>query len=68
MLCRELQAFVFVFRTANRIVVEKPEYGNACYFFDLEQPLPVDAQVTPTFKILNVLSEKIQYSGGHHVP
>lgn len=43
---RELQAFLFVFEAANRIVVEKPEYANASYFFDLEEPLPVAAQVT----------------------
>lgn len=42
---RELQAFVFVFEAANRIVVEKPEYANATYFFDMEEPLPVAAQV-----------------------
>ena len=42
---RELQAFVFVFEAANRIVVEVPEYKHATYFFDLEQPLPVSAQV-----------------------
>lgn len=42
---RELQAFVFVFEAANCIVVEKPEYANATYFFDMEEPLPVAAQV-----------------------
>ena len=36
---------MFVFEAANRIVVEKPEYSHATYFFELEQPLPVHAQV-----------------------
>ena len=36
---------MFVFEGANRIVVEKPCYGHATYFFDLEEPLPVSAQV-----------------------
>ena len=34
-----------MFEGANRIVVEKPCYGHATYFFDLEEPLPVSAQV-----------------------
>lgn len=42
---RQLRAFVFVFETAHRIVVETPEYGNATYFFELESPMPVTAQV-----------------------
>ena len=36
---------MFVFEAANRIVVEKPCYGHATYFFDLEEPLPVTDQV-----------------------
>ena len=43
--CRELTSFVFIFESANRIVVEKPNYGHATYFFDLEEPLPVADQV-----------------------
>lgn len=42
---RELQSFIFVFEKANRIVCEKPEYGHATYFFELEQPMPVSDQV-----------------------
>ncbi|BDA50725.1 hypothetical protein COCOBI_16-4020 [Coccomyxa sp. Obi] len=52
--CRELQAFVFVFEAANRIVVEKPEYANATYFFDMEEPLPVAAQVQRLVAVLSV--------------
>ena len=36
-----------MFESANRIVVEKPNYGHATYFFDLEEPLPVADQVMP---------------------
>ena len=42
---RELRAFVFVFYAANRIVVETPAYGNATFFFEIEQPMPVAQQV-----------------------
>lgn len=52
--CRELQSFVFVFEDANRIVVEKPCYGHATYFFDLEEPLPVSAQVQRLIAVLSV--------------
>jgi len=45
LLCRELRAFVFVFHAANRIVVETPAYGNATFFFEIEQPMPVAQQV-----------------------
>ena len=47
--CRELSSFVFVFEGANRIVVEKPCYGHATYFFDLEEPLSVSSQASPPF-------------------
>ncbi|DBA80496.1 hypothetical protein WJX77_011409 [Trebouxia sp. C0004] len=52
--CRELSSFVFVFEGANRIVVEKPCYGHATYFFDLEEPLPVSAQVQRLIAVLSV--------------
>jgi hypothetical protein len=42
--CRQLRAFVFVFEAANRIVVEKPEFKHATYFFEIEEPLPVASQ------------------------
>lgn len=45
-LCRELEAFVFVFETANRIVVEKTKREHATYFFEIEEPLAVSCQVT----------------------
>ncbi len=44
--CRELDAFVFVFETANRIVVEEPKFRHATYFFEIEEPLPISCQVT----------------------
>lgn len=47
--CRELSSFVFVFEGANRIVVEKPCYGHATYFFDLEEPLPVSSQASSPY-------------------
>lgn len=43
--CREVRAFIFVFEEQHRIVLETPEYGNATYFFELEAPMPVAAQV-----------------------
>ncbi|RZC70759.1 hypothetical protein C5167_033904, partial [Papaver somniferum] len=33
--CRDLQSFIFVFERHNRIVLERPEYGYATYFFEL---------------------------------
>ncbi|KAF8398965.1 hypothetical protein HHK36_014830 [Tetracentron sinense] len=43
--CRELQSFIFVFERHNRIVLERPEYGYATYFFELVDSLPVDWQI-----------------------
>ena len=43
---RELDAFLFVFETANRIVVEEPKFNHATYFFEIEEPLPTSCQVT----------------------
>lgn len=43
--CRDLQSFIFVFRRHNRIVLERPEYGFATYFFELLDSVPVDWQV-----------------------
>lgn len=44
--CSELEAFVFVFEAANRMVLEKPKYNHATYFFEIEEPLPISCQVT----------------------
>ncbi|MCO5595714.1 hypothetical protein L7F22_049760 [Adiantum nelumboides] len=52
--CRELQAFIFVFDKHNRVVLERPEYGNATYFFELVQSLPVNWQVLRLIHVLNV--------------
>ncbi|XVF71387.1 hypothetical protein PTKIN_Ptkin12aG0033600 [Pterospermum kingtungense] len=43
--CRDLQSFIFVFRKHHRIVLERPEYGFATYFFELLDSLPIDWQV-----------------------
>ncbi|KAJ1391150.1 hypothetical protein SESBI_36912 [Sesbania bispinosa] len=43
--CRDLQSFIFVFKKHNRIVLERPEYGYATYFFELVESLPVEWQI-----------------------
>ncbi|KAK6154131.1 hypothetical protein DH2020_013770 [Rehmannia glutinosa] len=43
--CRDLQSFIFVFERHNRIVLERPEYGYATYFFELADSLPIDWQI-----------------------
>ncbi|MED6224283.1 hypothetical protein PIB30_082563 [Stylosanthes scabra] len=43
--CRDLQSFIFVFERHNRIVLERPEYGYATYFFELIHSLPVEWQI-----------------------
>ncbi|KAJ9564692.1 hypothetical protein OSB04_000658 [Centaurea solstitialis] len=43
--CRDLQSFIFVFERQNRIVLERPEYGYATYFFELVDTLPVRWQI-----------------------
>ncbi|KAI5434730.1 hypothetical protein KIW84_021522 [Lathyrus oleraceus] len=43
--CRDLQSFIFVFHRHNRIVLERPEYGYATYFFELLSSLPVEWQI-----------------------
>ncbi|XP_038874728.1 uncharacterized protein LOC120067269 [Benincasa hispida] len=43
--CRDLQSFVFVFERHKRIVMERPEYGFATYFFELVDSLPVNWQI-----------------------
>ncbi|GAB2299124.1 hypothetical protein Dimus_033196 [Dionaea muscipula] len=43
--CRDLQSFVFVFPKHNRIVLERPEYGYATYFFEILISLPIDWQI-----------------------
>ncbi|XP_024542497.1 uncharacterized protein LOC9648160 isoform X1 [Selaginella moellendorffii] len=51
--CRALNAFLFVFEKHNRIVVERPEYGFATYFFELVQSLPVKWQVDRLIKVMS---------------
>ncbi|KAL3838701.1 hypothetical protein ACJIZ3_023292 [Penstemon smallii] len=43
--CRDLQSFIFVFERHNRIVLERPEYGYATYFFELADALPIGWQI-----------------------
>nr|CAB3501562.1 unnamed protein product [Digitaria exilis] len=43
--CRDLQSFIFVFRSHNRIVLERPEYGYATYFFEVVQSLTIEWQI-----------------------
>ncbi|KAL6867582.1 hypothetical protein ACP4OV_015606 [Aristida adscensionis] len=43
--CRDLQSFIFVFRSHNRLVLERPEYGYATYFFEVLQSLPIEWQI-----------------------
>ncbi|XP_068663452.1 uncharacterized protein [Aristolochia californica] len=43
--CRELRSFIFVFKRHNRIVLERPEYGYATYFFELVGSVPIDWQI-----------------------
>uniref|UniRef100_A0A5B6ZMS7 Uncharacterized protein n=1 Tax=Davidia involucrata TaxID=16924 RepID=A0A5B6ZMS7_DAVIN len=43
--CRDFQSFIFVFERHNRIVLERPEYGYATYFFELVHSVPIDWQI-----------------------
>lgn len=52
--CRELEAFLFVFEAGNRIVMEKPKYSHATYFFEIEEPLPISCQVNSQSTALHV--------------
>lgn len=52
--CRDLQSFIFVFKTHNRIVLERPEYGYATYFFELVVPLPIDWQIKRLVRALKL--------------
>ncbi|GMH05157.1 hypothetical protein Nepgr_006997 [Nepenthes gracilis] len=54
--CRDLQSFIFVFQRHNRIVLERPEYGYATYFFELLDSLPVDWQVKRLVIVMKLTS------------
>nr|ABF94699.1 No apical meristem protein, expressed [Oryza sativa Japonica Group] len=43
--CRDLQSFIFIFKSHNRIVLERPEYGYATYFFEIVKSLPIQWQI-----------------------
>ena len=42
---RPLRAFLFVFEPCNCLVLETPRYGHATWFFEIEEPMPVEDQV-----------------------
>ncbi|KAK3030582.1 hypothetical protein RJ639_039668 [Escallonia herrerae] len=42
---RDLLSFIFVFERHNRIVLERPEYGYATYFFELVDSVSIDWQI-----------------------
>ncbi|CAI9111360.1 OLC1v1011569C1 [Oldenlandia corymbosa var. corymbosa] len=52
--CRDLQAFIFVFARHNRIVLERPEYGYATYFFELMDTLPINWQITRLVTVMKL--------------
>uniref|UniRef100_A0A061RYB6 Uncharacterized protein n=1 Tax=Tetraselmis sp. GSL018 TaxID=582737 RepID=A0A061RYB6_9CHLO len=52
--CRELHSFLFVFEAANRIILERPEYGMASYFFEMEEPMSVSDQVARLVSCMSV--------------
>ncbi|XP_024364024.1 uncharacterized protein [Physcomitrium patens] len=54
--CRRLRSFLFVFEKHNRIVLERPEYGYATYFFELVQSLPVKWQTQRLIAVMSVAS------------
>ncbi|KAF5186734.1 Nac domain-containing protein [Thalictrum thalictroides] len=54
--CRDLQSFIFVFEKHNRIVLERPEYGYATYFFELVDSLPIDWQIKRLVTALKLTS------------
>ncbi|XP_021891328.1 uncharacterized protein LOC110809728 [Carica papaya] len=43
--CRDLKSFIFVFERHKRIVLERPEYGYATYFFELVYSSPIEWQI-----------------------
>nr|BAK03658.1 predicted protein [Hordeum vulgare subsp. vulgare] len=43
--CRDLQSFIFVFKSHNRLVLERPEYGYATYFFEIVKSVPIEWQI-----------------------
>ncbi|XP_027332150.1 uncharacterized protein LOC113847328 isoform X4 [Abrus precatorius] len=54
--CRDLQSFIFVFERHNRIVLERPEYGYATYFFELVKSLPVEWQIKRLVIVMKLTS------------
>ncbi|XP_073060753.1 uncharacterized protein [Primulina eburnea] len=54
--CRDLQSFIFVFERHNRIVLERPEYGYATYFFELAASLPIHWQIKRLVTVMKLTS------------
>uniref|UniRef100_A0A7N0SZZ6 AAR2 C-terminal domain-containing protein n=1 Tax=Kalanchoe fedtschenkoi TaxID=63787 RepID=A0A7N0SZZ6_KALFE len=68
--CRDIQSFIFVFERQNRIVLERPEYGYATYFFETMASLTISWQIKRliiSMKLtscrLNILENKILQVG-----
>ncbi|KAE8021959.1 hypothetical protein FH972_007804 [Carpinus fangiana] len=54
--CRDLQSFIFVFKRHNRIVLERPEYGYATYFFEIMSSMPIDWQIKRLVTVMKLNS------------
>ncbi|XP_059450487.1 uncharacterized protein LOC132181328 isoform X2 [Corylus avellana] len=54
--CRDLQSFIFVFKRHNRIVLERPEYGYATYFFEIMDSMPIDWQIKRLVTVMKLNS------------
>ncbi|KAJ4750837.1 NAC domain containing protein 85 [Rhynchospora pubera] len=54
--CRDLQSFIFIFHRHNRIVLERPEYGFATYFFELIPSMPIDWQMKRLITAMKIYS------------
>ncbi|KAJ8761758.1 hypothetical protein K2173_004568 [Erythroxylum novogranatense] len=52
--CRDLQSFIFVFKRHNRIVLERPEYGYATYFFELVDSLSINWQIKRLMTVMKL--------------
>ncbi|KAK4767339.1 hypothetical protein SAY86_015089 [Trapa natans] len=54
--CRDLQSFIFVFERHRRIVLERPEYGYATYFFELVDSMPIVWQIKRLVIVMKLTS------------
>ena len=56
--CRQVASFVFLFPRHNCVVVERPEYGRATYFFELEAHRPTTWQLQRILAVMRVPSAR----------